>query len=266
MNLDLSGQDFTTLTVRREDSVEWVTLDRPDRLNALNDAMIAELTAYFTGLVRRPEIRIVVLRGVGRAFCAGLDITADLPADAYEVERLLEKQASVAATVLAMRRAPQAIISLVHGAACGGGLALALASDVRIAGESARMNAAFVRVGLSACDMGVSYFLPRLIGASVAAELMLTGNFIEAPRALAVGLVSSVVRDDQLGEAARSLIEPMLACSPIGLRMTKECLAHSIDAPHLEAAIAMENRTQVLAVSSGAFAQAAATFRAKHKT
>jgi enoyl-CoA hydratase len=149
-----------------------------------------------------------------------------------------------------MRRAPQPIIACVHGPAAGGGFALALASDVRLAGESARMNAAFIRIGLSACDVGVSYFLPRLVGASLASELLLTGRFIDAARAERTGLVSRVVPDAQLEQAARELAAEMLATSPLGLRLTKECLAMSLDAGSLEAVIAMEDRNQALCVQS----------------
>ena len=129
-----------------------------------------------------------------------------------------------------MRRAPQPIIAAVHGAAAGGGFAIALAADVRIAGESARMNAAFIRLGLSACDVGVSYFLPRLVGASVASELLLTGDFIDADRALATGLVSRVVPDAELESAAREMAGRMLRNSPLALRLTKECLEVNVDA------------------------------------
>jgi enoyl-CoA hydratase len=121
-----------------------------------------------------------------------------------------------------------------------------LASDIRIAGESARMNAAFIRLGLSACDMGSSYFLPRLVGTSVASELLLTGRFIHAARALATGLVSEVVPDADLAAAAEPYLKEMLTTSPMGLRLTKDCLNMTIDAPGLEAAMAMENRNQVL--------------------
>jgi enoyl-CoA hydratase/carnithine racemase len=159
-------------------------------------------------------------------------------------------QGALADVYLKMRRCPQPIISLIHGAACGGGLAFALASDIRIAGESARMNAAFIRVGLSACDMGVSYFLPRLVGASVAAELMLTGRFIHAQRALATGLVSEVVPDECLAKAAQPYIDEMLFTAPLGLRLTKEGLWAAIDANSLQGAMAMENRTQRLCVTS----------------
>jgi enoyl-CoA hydratase len=112
------------------------------------------------------------------------------------------------------------------------------------------MNAAFIRIGLSACDVGVSYFLPRLVGASLASELLLTGRFIDAARAERTGLVSRVVPDDRLEEAARELAGEMLATSPLGLRLTKECLAMSLDAGSLEAVIAMEDRNQALCVQS----------------
>ncbi|MEO0056787.1 MAG: hypothetical protein RIT17_223, partial [Pseudomonadota bacterium] len=155
------------------------------------------------------------------------------------------------------------IIAAVHGAACGGGFAFALAADIRIAGESARMNAAFIRLGLSACDMGVSYFLPRLVGVSLASELMLTGRFITAPRALATGLVSEVVADDQLDAAVQSYVDDMLAASPMGLRMTKEGLNMAVDAASLEAAMAIENRNQLMTSASPNFAEGLRAFLEK---
>ena len=130
------------------------------------------------------------------------------------------------------------------------GFALALAADVRIAGESARMNAAFIRIGLSACDIGVSYFLPRLVGASLASELLLTGRFIDADRALARGLVSDVVPDDELDAAGEALAREILENSPLGVRLTKEALAMSLDAGSLEQVIAMEDRNQILCTQS----------------
>jgi len=145
-----------------------------------------------------------------------------------------------------MRRCPQPIISMLQGPACGGGFAFALASDVRIAASNVRMNAAFIKLGLSACDMGTSYFLPRLVGTTVAAELMLTGRFIEADRALATNLVSQVVPEADLVAAAQAFADDMLLTSPMGLRLTKEGLNLAVDAASLEAAIAIENRNQLL--------------------
>ena len=155
-------------------------------------------------------------------------------------------QGYLAEVYIRMRRCPQPIISLVHGPACGGGFSFVLASDIRIAGESSKMNAAYIRIGLSACDMGSSYFLPRLVGTSVASELMLTGRFINAERALSTNLVSEVVPDQDLEKAAETYINEMLATSPMGLRLTKEGLNMAIDAAGLEAAMALENRNQLM--------------------
>ena len=137
---------------------------------------------------------------------------------------------------------------------------MALASDIRIAGESTRMNAAFIRIGLSACDVGVSYFLPRLVGTSVAAELMLTGDFIAAERALATGLVSRVVPDAELDQAAEEMARKILRNSPLGVRLTKECLGYCVDAPTLEAAIALEDRNQILTTRTNDVREGIAAF------
>jgi enoyl-CoA hydratase/carnithine racemase len=153
----------------------------------------------------------------------------------------------------------------VRGPASGGGFALALAADVRLAGESARFNAAFIKIGLSACDMGVSYFLPRAVGTSIASELMLTGRFINASRALATGLVSEVVADGELDAAAGRMAQEMVETSPLGLRLTKECLAASVDAGSLEQAIYMEDRNQTLCVRAGYIAEGARAFVEKRK-
>jgi enoyl-CoA hydratase len=161
---------------------------------------------------------------------------------------------SLGEVILKMRSCPQAIVSLVHGAACGGGFSFALASDIRIAGRSARMNVAFVKIGLSGCELGTSYFLPRLVGMSVAAELMMTGNFIHADRALAIGLVSTVVEDDALEQAARDMTGHLLAASPTGLRKTKEMLTRASEIEDLAAVIALEERTQMICMEAGSFA------------
>ena len=153
----------------------------------------------------------------------------------------------------------------MNGAAAGGGFALALASDIRIAGESARMNAAFIRIGLSACDVGVSYFLPRIVGSSIAAELLLTGDFIDAPRALRTGLVSGVVPDAELARTAEEMARKILRNSPLGVRLTKECLRYSVDAPSLEAAIAMEDRNQILTTRTRDVREGIAAFLEKRE-
>lgn len=240
---------YQTIEIRKDGAVDWLTLNRPDRLNALNPKLVEELLDYFGNMYFERKTRVIVMKGAGRAYCAGLDLKEREPADNEPgggPQRGLLTQRRISEIVMRMRRCQQPIISLVHGPACGGGFAFALASDIRIAGESARMNAAFIRIGLSACDIGVSYFLPRLVGVSVASELMLTGRFINAERALRVGLVSEVVPDDRLEEAVKPYLQEMLTTSPLGLRLTKECLNFSVDAPSLESAIAMEDRNQIL--------------------
>jgi enoyl-CoA hydratase len=164
-----------------------------------------------------------------------------------------------------MRQCPQAIISLIQGPACGGGFSLALASDIRIAAESAKMNAAYIKAGLTACDMACSYLLPRLVGLSVASELMLTGRFINAERALRVSLVSDVVAEDQLEGAANALIQELLETSPMGLRLTKDGLNMAVDAGSIEAAMALEDRQQTLAAMTRDAQEAVTAFLEKRK-
>ena len=258
--------DFTTLQLDRRDHVAVVTLNRPASLNALNRAMVRELRTFFAGLGDDVDTRVVVLQGAGRAFCAGLDLKETGDDDiggGGSVQASLRGQRQISELVMMMRRAPQPIIAAVHGAACGGGFALALGADVRLAGASARMNAAFIRIGLSACDVGVSYFLPRMVGASVAAELLLTGNFIDAPRAERLGLVSRVVPDAELTTAAEAMAADMLRNSPLGLRLTKECLNASIDAASLDQVIAMEDRNQILCSRTGDFFEGVSAFLQK---
>jgi enoyl-CoA hydratase len=258
---------YETLDLKREGAIAWLTLNRPNAMNALNRKLVNELRDFLAALPSQPDIRVVVLRGAGRAFCAGLDLkestSAGGAASGGGPSSTLRGQRHISELAILLHRAPQPVIACVHGAAAGGGFALALASDVRLAGESARMNAAFIRIGLSACDVGVSYFLPRIVGSSVASELMLTGRFIHAERALQTGLVSAVVPDDQLEAEARQLAQEMLATSPLGLRLTKECLAASIDAGSLEQAIAMEDRNQALCVQSPDLAEGVRAFLEK---
>ncbi|HUO91937.1 MAG TPA: enoyl-CoA hydratase-related protein [Rhizomicrobium sp.] len=254
------------LIEEKEDGVVWATMNRPDRLNALSRGLVEELRDFFVGLYWRHDVRIVVLKGAGANFCAGLDLKeAREPNAPHDVSAGLVSQRRISEIVIAMRRCPQPIIALVNGAASGGGFALALASDIRIATPTTRMNAAFIRIGLSACDIGVSYFLPRMVGSSVAAEYMLTGRFIDAERAYGLGLVSRIVAPDALDSEAQGFVDDMLATTPLGLRLTKEALNVAIDAAGLEAVIALEDRNQILASQSGDFREGVAAFLQKRK-
>lgn len=255
---------YKTIVVEERGSVDWVTLNRPESLNALSRLMVRELGAYFQALYYRPECRVVVLRGAGRAFCAGADLKENSDDSAESsVHEALALQVAISDIVRAMRRCPQPIIALVQGAACGGGFSLALASDIRIGAETMKMNAAYTRIGLGGCDIGSSYFLPRLVGVSIAAELLLTGRFIHAERALQVNLVSEIVAEEQLEAAAGPYIDDLLQVSPLGLRLTKQGLNLAIDAPSLEAALALEDRQQVLMLQTGDHREALDAYAAK---
>jgi enoyl-CoA hydratase len=254
---------YETLVIEKEGGIDWLMLNRPEALNAMSRTMMLELQHYFGKLYTDQSVRVVIVTGAGRGFCAGLDLKEDRDADELGPVNGLRVQRRVSEIIMRMRRAPQAIVSLIHGPASGGGFALALASDIRIAGPAARMNAAFIRLGLTACDVGVSYFLPRLVGSALASELLLTGRFIDAERALQVGLVSSLVPEDQLREAGRGIAEEILANSPVGVRLTKECLNMSVDAGGLEAVIAMEDRQQILTAQTGDMREGVAAFLEK---
>ena len=255
---------YEHLRLVAEGDIVWATMDRPDRLNALNPRLVEELRDFFVGLYWRRDVRVVVLRGAGSSFCAGLDLKERSGGNAdRSVGASLTGQRRISEIVIAMRRCPQPFIAAVDGAAAGGGFALALASDVRLVTPTARMNAAFIRIGLSACDIGVSYFLPRMVGSSVAAEYMLTGRFIDAQRAYQLGLASRVVAPEALEAEARSFAQDMLHATPLGLRLTKEALNHAIDAQGLEAAIAMEDRNQILCAQDGDFAEGVRAFLEK---
>lgn len=238
-----------------------VILNRPDRLNAMNPALVTALRDVFHQLNSDRSVRVVILRGEGRAFCAGLDLKERDEANGAHIDG----QRRIAEIYLAMRRCPQPIISLVQGAASGGGFALALASDIRILSEDARMNAAFIRIGLSSCDMGVSYFLPRMVGVTLASEYMLTGRFISAERAMEIGLANRVVPAEEMMSEAMSFAKDMLHATPLGLRLTKDGLNHNVDASGLEAAMAIEDRNQMLTASDNNFKEGVAAFFEKRE-
>ena len=246
---------FEALAIRREAAIDWVTLNRSDRLNAIDGVMTAELYAYFTALARDEECRVVILRGAGRAFCSGLDLKA------FDPDAAPSSAATLPSVIRAMRSCPQPIIALLRGAAAGGGFSLALAADIRIATPDARMNVAYVKLGVSGCELGTSYHLPRTVGPSVANELMMTGRFIHADRALATGLVSEVVDDADLDDAGRAMAEDMLRASPIGLRKTKQTVERVGRVGDLDAALDLEEQAQRDCMRDPAFARAVAAFK-----
>jgi len=244
-----------------------IVMDRPERMNSMAFELVAPLHEAFAEVAADNDTWTVVLTGSGRAFCSGAD-TRDMTPPPNSAGLTLTRLATRAMAVVsglvpAMRRMPQPVICAVNGPAIGGGLCLCLGADVRIAADTARMNAAFIKLGLSGCDVGVSYLLPRLVGASLAAELILTGRFIHAERARELGLVSAVVPDEQLEAEAQRLVDELLATAPLGLRLSKECLNASLDMGSLEAVVAMEDRNQVLCAQSRDFREGVRAFLEK---
>jgi enoyl-CoA hydratase len=247
--------------MRRDGGVAVITLSRPDRLNALTLKMMDEILAGLAQVGADPRIRVVVLTGAGRGFCAGLDIQTDDPFDrGSSIETIYARQEKVASLALALRALPQPVIAAVNGPAAGGGLALALASDIRIAAPTAVFVVSFVRIGLSACDVGVSHLLPRIVGAGIASELMLTGRRVEAGEAERIRLVNRLVPAEQLMPASLDMAAAIAANSPFGVRMTKQVLARNVDATSLEMAIELENRTQVIATRTAGAGEALQAF------
>lgn len=252
---------WSTLRVERHgDGHALVTLDRPDTLNAIDPTMFEELDRVFAELDADPSVRAIVLTGAGRGFCAGLDLENAAAIPAMTVPQMYAMQAAGARTLTRAREIATPVIAAVNGPASGGGLALALAADVRIAAEPAFFNVAFVRLGLTGCDVGVSWLLPRVVGLGHASEMMLTGRRVPADEALRIGLVNRVVPTDELLTAAREVAAQIAANSPFGVQLTKEGLQLAVDAPSLHAAIALENRNQVLASRTADMAEAVTAF------
>ncbi len=237
-------------TERVREGVTLVTLNRPESLNAMNHELVASVHNVLDEVDGDHSCRVVVLTGAGRAFCAGLDLKGSGTAPGTDgvgrAQAGMLSQQHIASLYTHMRSVRKPIIAAVNGPAAGGGFAFALASDIRVAAESAKFNVAFVRIGLSGCDVGVSYLLPRLIGASKAFELMLTGRFVLAEEAERIGLVSRVVPDGEVVDAALEIADQIAANSPFGVWMTKEVMWANLETGSMQAAIDLENRTQIL--------------------
>jgi enoyl-CoA hydratase len=235
------------------DGVAVVTLNRPESLNALTHGFLLELGDTLAGLAADGATRAVVLTGAGRGFCSGhgFDELGDIGADAASPQEQLANQRAYSNLTLQINELAIPVIAAVNGPAAGGGLAIALAADTRICSTSSRFNAAFVRLGISGCDVGVSYLLPRIIGPTLAFEMMLTGRLIDAHEALGASLVLEVVPDGEVVEAALRIAEGVRANSPFAVQMTKSAMWRGLDAPSLRHAIELEDRTQVLCLQTG---------------
>jgi enoyl-CoA hydratase len=244
--------------------VTQLTLNRPDVLNAMTAELVEGLHRHLDDIAVDPEVRVVVLTGAGRGFCAGLDLGGygDAPNSAHlgRTQRGFAVQKHIASLIPHLRSLPQPVIAAVNGPAAGGGFALVLGSDIRIGSTSARFNAAFIRIGLSACDIGTSWLLPRLVGASRAQELMLTGRVFDADEAYRIGLVVELHEPDVLLDAALAKAEQVMANAPFGVALTKEGMWTALEIPGMQAAIDLENRQQIMASATTDHAEAMAAF------
>lgn len=268
----------TAITVERLDdgAIAILTINRPQRRNALDSQTLVDLHRLLDGLNGDPALRAIVVTGAGVSFCAGADLksgpddlhdTAGVPygelrgAASSTVTVTMAAQELMASAFEKIHRLRVPVIAAVNGFALGGGFALALACDIRYAAESATFGAVFIRHGVSACDMGTSYFLPRLVGASRAAELMLTGRVFDAAEALDIGLVLEVVDTAALLDTAIAKAREIAQNSPLAVWMTKETMWQTIDSPSLRHALDLENRTQVMCTATGDLANSFAAFR-----
>lgn len=259
--------EFKTIRFEEiEPRIGLLTLNRPEKLNAINLEMLEEIHRLYEHLCADQQIRVVVLTGAGRGFCSGADLMDErMHEQAPELFRdastfLVSVQKKYANLILELRRLPQPVISAVNGAAAGGGMCMALASDVILAGPKAKFIASFINLGLSGGELGTSYFLPKMVGVSRAAEILYTGRPVKAEEAERIGLVSRVVEEEHLLESALEMARTMLTKSVIGLRLTKEVLNQNLTATSLEAAIELENRNQSIAGFAPDFLQAVTAF------
>ncbi len=275
-------KEYKTLKIdEREEGISIITLNRPERLNAINFEMIEEFLDYLNLLENNYDINVVILIGEGRAFSAGLDLK-DMSTlssnelykedprfrylktkDSFKVGFMLQRR--ITQIMIKLRKIPQPVIAAVKGPAYGGGLALSLAADIRIAGQSSVFCNAFIKIGVSGADCGTTYWLPRVIGFSDAAEIIYTGKDVDAKEAERIRLVSKVVPDNKILEEAMKIAKNMLGKSVLGLRLTKQALNINIDAPSLESAIELENQTQMVASQSHDTREASLAFYEKRE-
>lgn len=231
-----------------------ITIQRPERLNALPVEGVEELHACLSKRENDSECRVLILTGAGKAFCAGADIKEQHAIglekeDLYEhIQWFYRYQKRNADLAFRLRQIPQPIIAAVKGVAAGLGFFLAMAADIRIAGDSARFSVAVINLGLTGGDMGSSYFLPRLIGLSRAAELLYTGRFFDAYEAEKIGFVLHRVPDEDVLDKALEIAESMAKKGSFGLMLTKEILNTNLEGVGISSALELENRSQALCV------------------
>jgi len=247
--------------------VRQLTLNRPDQLNAMTAELYEAIHVQLRAIAHERSVRAVILTGAGRGFCAGVDLhgygVAPGNDGSDEPRDRLANQQHMSSVILELRALPQPVIAAINGPAAGFGLALALGCDIRYAAAAAVFRVAFINIGVSNCDMGTSWLLPRLIGASRSHELMLTGRRFDAEEALRIGLLADVVDDGGLLEHALQAARQIASLAPWGVRLTKQGMWSALEIPGEQAAVEYEDRQQIMATFGRAVPEAVGAFLEK---
>src|SRR3954451_13824791 len=255
---------------RPRPGVVQITLNRPERLNAFNQETVGALVEALDETGRDSDCRVVVLTGAGRGFCAGMDLqkfgeTSTVASNLANPDpiTILERQRSIARLAVKLHELRQPVIAAVNGPAAGLGLALVCASDIRIAADPAVFAVSFIRAGYSACDIGLSWLLPRIVGAGRAHELMLTGRRFTAQEAVTLGLVTEVVSSEGLLEGPYAKADEIMLNPPFSVELTKQGMWLALETPSFTGAMELENRQQVLTALTKDRAEATTAFLEK---
>jgi enoyl-CoA hydratase/carnithine racemase len=264
--LDISTMDLATIELTQPaPGIVVATLNRPDRMNAQTFQMFDDLAALPFMLRDEEELRALIITGAGRAFCAGFDLAEIDRLTELGVREFLKFQELATGALAGIRGLPVPVIAAVNGAAAGGGMALALSADIRLASPNAKINAAFVKIGLSVGELGTSWTLTRLVGPGRAAEIAFTGRQVHAEEAERIGLVNRVVPAESLLDEAIALAVVITANSPGGVRMSKRALQANQEVASYAAALELENRGQALLTRGSDMPEALAAFKEKRE-
>src|ERR1041385_433005 len=258
-------QPTSVLYEQEENGIATITFNRPERLNALTFAVYRELTDMFAALRDEPDVRVVVITGAGRAFCSGGDVH-DIIGELFSrnMEGLLEFTRLTCELIRNIRALPKPVIASLNGTTAGAGACIALASDIRIASEDARIAFLFVKVGLAGTDMAASYLLPRIVGLSKATEMLFTGDFVSATEAERIGFHNRIVPTDELVKTTRDFAERLAHGPAFALGKTKEMLNRELDMD-LQTALESEAQAQAICMQHPDYREAYEAFVAKRE-
>jgi enoyl-CoA hydratase len=278
MNEWVDWKEWETLTLKKNGAypeIALLTLSRAGALNAISDTMMDNMHDCLDFLKEAYDCRVLVLNGAGRVFCAGADLTTNPAGDQnYDwadfpdrVKKFWQLQQKLSSAIAKLRKIPQPVISAIHKAAVGGGMAMANASDIVVASRGTRFINAFIKIGVSGADCGSSYFLPRMLGFHRSAELLYSGRDLLAEEAYEWGYVNFLVDEPEevVEKAVAFAAEYMLTKSPMGLRLTKEALNMNMDAGSMETAMLVEDRNQTICAQTEDVFEGVAAFFEKRK-